>query len=660
MGKAFAAALGGLLITVSRGAWALTACTAAEFSTYEVGCPAAGDCVVTMSYTIADGCELNFGERNLTLAPSAVLGIGSGTTDIVAHDITLAASTSGGAYINGRGLNGATSGGTIRLKASGTVDIQRKGTTRARVEVSASDRAGTIEIDALGTVTIAGRLRAGNEANSGAWAGTIRVTSGADVLSLPGSQIEADSNDAGVGGVVEISAAAKIDLGDVVDVSGGDAASYDEPVVKLASGADTIVRGVNGSVSGARSAAGTVQLRAGGAVQFLGNPVYLNSSHEVNSDSDAGYLDVEAGGDVVIATSLYLEGRGTLGQGGTIAVTAAGAIRTTPTTTVSLRSYGERGSTGDMELNAATTMTLAGSIDLSGGESAGQLLLEVGTDLSISGPIDLQGLYGFADGGEVDVTAAVGGHGTITISNAIDASSGPCSGPSDRDCPVGGDLSFDTERFVLTSSGRLRARGADGGGAIYIGARQQVRIDGFINALGVGSGASDGNVEIEVGCGKALIAGNVIQPPADIYDSGPACDATPTPTQTPSITVSPGVTSTRTASATSTASIPAPTATPSATPYASATATHNQTATASATVTRTAPMPTPSPTQACVGDCGVDGEVTIEEILLMTGVALGTQDIDACRAGDSGHDGEITIEEILAAVAHALSGCNDS
>ncbi|GIW45450.1 MAG: hypothetical protein KatS3mg077_2732 [Candidatus Binatia bacterium] len=59
----------------------------------------------------------------------------------------------------------------------------------------------------------------------------------------------------------------------------------------------------------------------------------------------------------------------------------------------------------------------------------------------------------------------------------------------------------------------------------------------------------------------------------------------------------------------------------------------------------------------CAGDCGGDGEVTVEEIVRMVNIALGAASVDQCNAGDQNGDGEITIEEIVAAVNKALSGC---
>jgi YVTN family beta-propeller protein len=59
----------------------------------------------------------------------------------------------------------------------------------------------------------------------------------------------------------------------------------------------------------------------------------------------------------------------------------------------------------------------------------------------------------------------------------------------------------------------------------------------------------------------------------------------------------------------------------------------------------------------CVGDCGVDREVTVDEILTLVNIALGNAQSSACRAGDANGDGQVTVDEILTAVNNALNAC---
>jgi hypothetical protein len=62
-------------------------------------------------------------------------------------------------------------------------------------------------------------------------------------------------------------------------------------------------------------------------------------------------------------------------------------------------------------------------------------------------------------------------------------------------------------------------------------------------------------------------------------------------------------------------------------------------------------------TAQCVGDCNTDGEVTVDELLVMVNIAQGTAALDDCEVGDANGDGEITIDDILVAVNSALSTC---
>jgi len=59
----------------------------------------------------------------------------------------------------------------------------------------------------------------------------------------------------------------------------------------------------------------------------------------------------------------------------------------------------------------------------------------------------------------------------------------------------------------------------------------------------------------------------------------------------------------------------------------------------------------------CVGDCGADGEVAVDELITMVNVALGNEQVGTCTSGDANLDGQITINEILKAVHNALNGC---
>jgi len=67
------------------------------------------------------------------------------------------------------------------------------------------------------------------------------------------------------------------------------------------------------------------------------------------------------------------------------------------------------------------------------------------------------------------------------------------------------------------------------------------------------------------------------------------------------------------------------------------------------------PTPTPPP-GPCVGDCNGDHQVTVNEIIILVNIALGTADVSACPSGiPIGRDVDITL--IVQAVGFALADC---
>lgn len=171
------------------------------------------------------------------------------------------------------------------------------------------------------------------------------------------------------------------------------------------------------------------------------------------------------------------------------------------------------------------------------------------------------------------------------------------------------------------------------------------------------------------------VDGAIVPPPtlepSATYTLSPTSTATPTATltstrtatRTPTPTFTPSTTPTQTATPTATRTVTptlsptsSPTPTPPPTPNASATSSEAPTATATpsetATVSATAIRPVP-----CVGDCDGSGSVTVDELIVMVGVALGTHDVDQCAAGDANSDRTITVDEIQTAVTAGLNGC---
>ena len=270
--------------------------------------------------------------------------------------------------------------------------------------------------------------------------------------------------------------------------------------------------------------------------------------------------------------------------------------------------------------------------------------------------------------------------------------------------------------LFVASSGRLAEAQAGGGynltWTVIAGGGQT-----FARGGAYSLGATSGQAAVGTLNGGAYIAQDGfwsgVQPPAATATATPTATFTKSPTAiptntpsatpTPTATRTPTVTQTRTPSATATAP---PTSTPTTTPTPTATATptatssstptssqtqpptntaantqtltptHSPTVTptglASPTPTRTPaftptttllPSPTPTPTATpeptstaprCVGDCNGDGQVTVDEILTLTSMALG--DGGTCPNGLApGATPDVAV--IIQAVNNALSGC---
>lgn len=68
---------------------------------------------------------------------------------------------------------------------------------------------------------------------------------------------------------------------------------------------------------------------------------------------------------------------------------------------------------------------------------------------------------------------------------------------------------------------------------------------------------------------------------------------------------------------------------------------------------------TPYQTDAllCVADCNRSGDVSVDEAVMATRIALGSADIDVCEGADANHDGLIDVHELVSAVLSIVEGC---
>lgn len=123
-------------------------------------------------------------------------------------------------------------------------------------------------------------------------------------------------------------------------------------------------------------------------------------------------------------------------------------------------------------------------------------------------------------------------------------------------------------------------------------------------------------------------------------------EPTPTQTDTPTSTPTPtGIAN------------PTPTRTPTPT-----TGIDNPTPTRTTTPTTGSGSPTPTvtptaPAPACTGDCNRNGAVSVDELIVGVGIALGRQPVGDCQAFDRNADDAVDIAELIAGVDNALNDC---
>lgn len=61
--------------------------------------------------------------------------------------------------------------------------------------------------------------------------------------------------------------------------------------------------------------------------------------------------------------------------------------------------------------------------------------------------------------------------------------------------------------------------------------------------------------------------------------------------------------------------------------------------------------------EACLGDCNIDCQVTVDEIVRAVDIALGAEPMSGCFQADGTGDGQVTVDEVLQMVNSALNGC---
>lgn len=543
-----------IVLVPAAGARALTSvCTAADITSQDAAhCPVStsAPCTIAQTFTVNDGCTLDFGSRAVTI--TGTLDINNANVILNAGSLTIAP----GGFIDGRGTTAAApgnTGGMITINTTGDVNIQRNSAsgTNGRIDVSGNNPAatptpnrtpnatptptfdpgggaGTVAINAGGTITLSGRIDASQLLNqSFASGGTIRLTAGGDIIMQQNAEMSASGGvnaDTGAG-EIDLTANGQVSLTTTLinplDLSGacGGTLMIDAGTSVTIQGAGAL--NVNGTSDGGPG--GEIDVNAGTSASifapFLAQGA--NAVDQVNgSGGCGGTLCVEAAfGAVTVANALQAEGGTPDGMGGQVQLMSQGEVIVQNNSTVSARSNGLVGCGGTVTLQPNLDAKVQSQLDGSGGGQGGEVDVCAGTSVTLSllpggvnapAIVDVSGRYYGAGGGTANIQGGVNGQGTIDVLGNIDVTGGPFR--ADLGAGNGGTTKLDACTVIVESSGKVLAQAPGNGGENDLTANMQLTINGQVNAKatgGAGVAGADGKNAFEFPTGKLTQTGSV-------------------------------------------------------------------------------------------------------------------------------------------------------
>ncbi len=470
-------------------------CTAQEVVNAASGCPASSaPCTINTAITVNDGCTLDFGSRQVTLA--AHLTIGAATVTIKAATFTI----NSNGRIDGNVNGGSGQGGSITIETTGDFAVQ--GGAPAIV-VDASDCAGDVIVDADGNVILNADLSAGRLSGN-ADGGTITIRAAGNVTGSGGSIDAGGGHDGLAGGDVDITAEGAITLSIPITVEGGCGGS-----VNVIAGGALTVADIDASARQASDAGGggCINLESGQTLTVQGRLSTDGVTGTFQTGGCGGFVCVEShGGNVSLpgAGSITADGAKPDGDGGEIEVLARGSI--TLAQTVSAKANGTDGCGGGICVDSGLDITITGTgvIDATtgsgsggeGGGGGGDVEISADRNLSIAGIVDAGGKGKGNFGGCLSLVAGDGGFGSVSVTGTAQldvAGSNQCF----QDCCGEGGIADVTACNFTSAVGTSLLATAVDGGDIEVKTREQLTINGTVAATGKANG-SDGTVTFDL------------------------------------------------------------------------------------------------------------------------------------------------------------------
>jgi cysteine-rich repeat protein len=351
------------------------------------GNPVPDPCRITAYHAVDPGSVLDFHPGALILAANGILDAGAGQMGIVARDVTL-----------GAGSRLLAAGGRIAVLAEDRITVD----AAARIDVSATGGGGAIVLFTLGDVLVDGALRA-RGIGIPAFGGSISVAANGavrldDADASGGSQAYPITNRASV----RVVAGGRVDLNGLVDASHGECLTCS---IEIKAGGDLTAQKLDVHATGPSGNGGSITIESGGSIILNGDLAAPGGGGDPDFGGGGGDVEVTAHDDLEVNGSLLLGGTAPDGDGGTFDLQAGGDLRIASSSVLDAEGGGEGCGGSPTSLDAGRDLTI-GRIK-AGGDACGggSLDASAGRDVTVLARITA-GASAEGTGGDVAITAA--------------------------------------------------------------------------------------------------------------------------------------------------------------------------------------------------------------------------------------------------------------
>ncbi|MCC6850412.1 MAG: hypothetical protein IT294_18125 [Deltaproteobacteria bacterium] len=548
------------------------------------------------------GCIMDFGARKVIFtgtfdvshptAKASTLVVTAGQIEVRGALKARADNNKGGGTIELTALDGiivsgtidvsGNSGGLVRLRAGGAIELATGGILRSKgIESGTSNGAsgGSISVVAGASFTHRGAIDVSGGVQGGG--GSLTTQTGTDTLLAQPVDATGGVSD---GGDIDVLAGDDVRVEKTLDVSS----------VNGGGGGDVTVRAGVDRLGG---------VKVGGTLTVSGD-VRSNGSSDVDGGWDGGGITLQAFGPAIVSGALRAVGASPGGGGGGIVVDSSDNLLSrvsaldgdlTLTGTIDVRGAqsivnDDSGSGGDIDVFVGRDGTITGGMDLSGSDGGGTLNVYGGRTVSFDAPVNAKGTASYASGGSITIRSGLGTLGTLSVTRSLDVT-------ADTNA-IGGDvtlagcglalapgltvnasasLASANPRINLASSGALTV----GAGGVYRadppGRISLFHLPGIAPQIGTNVTFAPAYTDVATATypfPPCAVCGDGLRQAGETCDPGAAADGacctadcsaftcltvTPTPTLTPTSTIP-----TKTATPTRTRT-PTPTRTPTAT-----------------------------------------------------------------------------------------------